>query len=61
VLYNSDGQLLFSGGITGARGHEGDNAGEDLVIAGLNGQNVGFQHTPVFGCSLQDQCEEPSK
>src|SRR5580658_1048143 len=27
VLYNPQGKLLFSGGITGSRGHEGDNPG----------------------------------
>jgi hypothetical protein len=56
VLYNSEGHLLFSGGITGARGHAGDNAGENLVIAGVNGQKFYLKHTPVFGCSLQDNC-----
>lgn len=61
VLYSPDGQLLFSGGITGSRGHEGDNAGENLVIAGLNGQAAGLQHTPVFGCSLQGECDVTSK
>lgn len=61
VLYSPDGQLLFSGGITGSRGHEGDNAGENLVIAGLNGQAVSLEHTPVFGCSLQGECDVTSK
>lgn len=61
VLYNPDGKLLFSGGITSARGHEGDNTGENLVVAGLNGQVTELKHTPVFGCSLQDKCEAPSK
>ena len=61
VLYNPDGQLLFSGGITSSRGHEGDNAGENLVIAGLNGQPISLKHTPVFGCSLQGECDVTSK
>lgn len=59
VLYNPDGKLLFSGGITSARGHEGDNAGENLVVAGLNGQVRELKHTPVYGCSLQDKCVAP--
>ena len=27
LLYDRDGRLLFSGGTTGSRGHDGDNAG----------------------------------
>lgn len=59
VLYNPDGKLLFSGGITSARGHEGDNAGENLVLVGLSGHVAKLKHTPVYGCSLQDKCVAP--
>src|ERR1043165_1176426 len=31
-LYDAEGRLLFSGGITGARGHSGDNAGRSAEI-----------------------------
>lgn len=54
VLYSPEGRLLFSGGITGARGHAGDNAGENGVVDLLNGQTISFKHTPVYGCSLLD-------
>jgi hypothetical protein len=37
LLYDRAGQLLFTGGITGSRGHEGDNAGCDRVIRLLTG------------------------
>ena len=57
VMYDSDGKLLFNGGITAARGHAGDNAGENAVIALANGHNIQLKHTGVFGCSLLDQCE----
>jgi hypothetical protein len=56
VLYSPEGRLLFSGGITAARGHAGDNAGENVVVALLNGQKAPLKHTPVFGCSLQESC-----
>lgn len=60
VLYSPEGQLLFSGGITGARGHAGDNAGENVVVDLLNGQPAQLTHTPIFGCSLQDSnCAAP--
>jgi len=52
-VYSPDGKLCFHGGITGWRGHEGDNAGEDSVIALLNGSKARESDTPVFGCSLQ--------
>ena len=54
VLYSPEGRLLFSGGITGARGHAGDNAGENAVVALLNRQEVQLHHTDVFGCTLLD-------
>lgn len=55
LLYNPQGQLLFRGGITGSRGHAGDNEGEDAVIALANGQKTSVTHTPVYGCSLMDE------
>jgi hypothetical protein len=56
ALYGENGKLLFSGGITDARGHAGDNTGENVVVALINNLHVELKHTPVFGCSLQDQC-----
>ena len=53
VLYDSTGRLIFHGGITGARGHAGDNAGRSAMVALLRHQTVGSSETPVFGCSLQ--------
>lgn len=54
MLYDPNGRLVFSGGITSARGHQGDNAGVDAVILCVReGANV-RAHVPVFGCSLHD-------
>jgi hypothetical protein len=58
-VYDRDGKLSFSGGITSARGHAGDNAGADAILAILSGQNTPLKSTPVFGCSLfapTDEC-----
>lgn len=52
MLYDAGGRLLFSGGITGARGHEGDNAGRAAVVSLLNADEAGQAGTPVFGCPL---------
>src|SRR5689334_21150915 len=38
IIYDAGGALIFSGGITPSRGHEGDNAGRDAVIALLDGR-----------------------
>jgi len=51
-LYDAAGRLLFSGGITSARGHEGDNAGSDAIVALVQNQHADQASTPVFGCSL---------
>jgi hypothetical protein len=51
-LYDARGTLLFSGGITGARGHAGDNAGRASIVALLNRAGAATTSTNVFGCSL---------
>ena len=60
LLYDTRGQLLFKGGITGSRGHAGDNAGENAVCSLLAGQRVSLKQIPVYGCSLLDRCEVPA-
>jgi hypothetical protein len=52
LLYDAQGRLLFRGGITGGRGHEGDNAGEDDIGTLLAGEAAHDRQTPVYGCSL---------
>lgn len=55
LLYDPSGQLLFHGGITGSRGHAGDNTGEEAIIALATGENPGVKHTLVYGCSLLNE------
>jgi len=52
LLYDGAGQLLFSGGITGARGHEGDNLGLRRVVALAKEGKADRRSSPVFGCDL---------
>jgi hypothetical protein len=52
LLYDANGQLLFSGGITASRGHEGRNEGSDSLLALLSGEEASSRSTRVFGCSL---------
>lgn len=52
-LYAVDGRLLFSGGLTGGRGHVGPNAGASAVAALLDSAvAAGVISTPVFGCVI---------
>jgi hypothetical protein len=54
VLYSATGKLEFSGGITAARGHVGDNPGERRVASLITtGKADGGSHD-VFGCGLHD-------
>lgn len=53
LLYSDSGVLLFQGGITPARGHEGGNDGIAAVEAILRNDGTRVRQTPVFGCPLQ--------
>jgi hypothetical protein len=53
LAYDAGGRLVFNGGITGSRGHEGDNAGRsalEALLAGRPHAETAF----VFGCLLFD-------
>jgi hypothetical protein len=52
MLYDGEGKLLFSGGITRARGHAGDNAGRTAILSLLATDEAEQKETPVFGCPL---------
>jgi len=60
VYYDAGGRLQFRGGITGSRGHAGDNAGSLALIQLLRGRTPATATTPVFGCSLADSCCDPT-
>ena len=52
LLYNQQGNLVFSGGITSARGHEGDNAGSQAISEIVSGNTSPINRTGIFGCHL---------
>jgi hypothetical protein len=62
ALYGPDGRLVFSGGITGSRGHPGPNAGRSAVLASVESGARTTHRTPVYGCLLDGpashRCEE---
>jgi hypothetical protein len=53
LLYSDSGSLLFHGGITPSRGHEGDNDGAASLIAAILDKGSRVQRTNVYGCPLQ--------
>jgi hypothetical protein len=52
MLYDAGGALIYSGGITGSRGHAGENAGELALVALLTHGRADRSTANVFGCSL---------
>ncbi|MGH7843019.1 MAG: RedB protein [Candidatus Binataceae bacterium] len=52
MVYDAAGRLVFSGGITAARGHWGDNAGQAEILALADNTTQRAATTPVFGCPL---------
>lgn len=61
LLYDRHGTLLFSGGITQSRGHSGDNAGENAIVALVNDHPSALAKTFVFGCSLIDKARKGNR
>jgi hypothetical protein len=57
MLYRATGSLWFSGGITAARGHEGDNPGRTALTSMLSGERTDTIRTPVFGCYLHAEAD----
>lgn len=54
LVYGPDGSLLFRGGITPSRGHEGDSAGRAYIVAQLTKAQSAGADSYVYGCSLID-------
>ncbi len=62
MVYDRDGRLLFSGGITAARGLYGDSAGASAIAALLDGPTShASQQTAVYGCALFTPRSSPAK
>jgi hypothetical protein len=56
-LFDSRGQLLFEGGITAGRGHEGENAGSEAIAAFLAGKHPMVTSSPTYGCGVFDRAQ----
>jgi hypothetical protein len=58
ALYQK-GKLIFHGGITPARGHEGDSFGRERLVSLLTTGKADRADAPVFGCALS--IEDPAR
>lgn len=52
LLFDAQGAVRFSGGVTIARGHAGDNAGSQIIITFVISGQISAASSPVYGCSL---------
>lgn len=59
LLFDPSGNLLFSGGVTTARGHSGPSLGKQVIEQAVLGQRpaetADVRETAVFGCPLLDE------
>jgi hypothetical protein len=58
LLYDDAGTLVYSGGITGSRGHAGENAGELALLTLLTRGQGEHRSASVFGCSLFSRVDQ---
>lgn len=57
-LFDPQGQLLFRGGITPSRGHQGDNVGSQRIAALVHGETPLRSLSEVFGCALSESSDD---
>ncbi len=60
LVYDESGQLVYSGGLTPTRAHEGPNTGSATLVSLFNGGDAIAQIAPVFGCPLCS-ADEPNQ
>jgi hypothetical protein len=59
LVYDPDGRLSFQGGITSARGHEGDSEGQAAILSLARGETAA-RCSPSFGCPLWTPGSQPA-
>jgi hypothetical protein len=58
LLYDASGSLAFAGGITGSRGHVGDNIGRQRLVSIIESRAADAPTAHVFGCELLGKARE---
>lgn len=57
LLFSPEGELLFSGGITPTRGHEGNSVGKRRIVELVRRRHTDRPASDVFGCDLGEHRE----
>ncbi|MBB3210076.1 hypothetical protein FHS27_005922 [Rhodopirellula rubra] len=69
-LFSRDGKVLYAGGVTPSRGHEGDNKGRQTIRDVVLGRSVEHIRLPTYGCPIHEstsatncgsECCQPSE
>ena len=55
ILYDAGGRLRFAGGLTSARGHQGDTLGKAVLTSIVNDGSDTSATTAVFGCPIRQE------
>ncbi|MDB6169450.1 MAG: hypothetical protein JWM88_2314 [Verrucomicrobia bacterium] len=55
LVFDRDGRQVFDGGLTSARGHEGEDQGGRHLLALARGETRSPLSTPVYGCALREK------
>lgn len=61
LLFDANGRLMFSGGLTDSRGHEGTSLGAEAVLERVAGRASSVYRAPVLGCGLLDPTDLDAK
>jgi hypothetical protein len=61
LVYDAGRRLVFSGGLTSSRGHEGMSFGQERVLALLSGGSPDRSDSPVFGCPVRESHAEEAQ
>lgn len=59
VVYDDAGKLIFSGGVTPGRGHEGHSQAASDLVDKINGLPGEVSHWPVYGCLIIEPERSP--
>ena len=57
--YDDAGSLIFSGGVTPGRGHEGHSRAANDLVNKINGRFEVASHWPVYGCLIIEPGSSP--
>lgn len=61
LLYSASGELLFAGGLTAMRSHEGKSVGRERIIDIVTAGSSDGTDSAVYGCALRELDEDRAR